>query len=321
MAGRGKGEAPIIIKRKKVIAGGGHHGGAWKVAYADFVTAMMAFFLLMWLLNATTEDQRKGLADYFNPSIPVSRVSGGGNGALNGESVFSEDSAVSNRAGSNSEFPKSKVLEKDGDSSEFDLEGAKEGRGMDDALGAGDGEEAGVGQTVEEAEQQRPTESGQTAEEAAENSLEEVQDRIDAESLQALEGGLSEHIHTRMTPDGLVIELVDADGDPLFNLGSSTPSQLLHNLLEVIGPVLATVSNDMAIVGHTDARAFSVNANYTNWELSTDRALAARRELIKNGISQEQIVQVTGKAATEPFSDDPLAPQNRRIAITLLTQK
>ncbi len=309
MAGRNKGEAPIIIKRKKVIAGGGHHGGAWKVAYADFVTAMMAFFLLMWLLNATTEDQRKGLADYFNPSIPVSRISGGGNGALNGESVFSEDSAVYSRAGSDEEFPKSKVLENDGDSDEFDLNGAKEGRGMDDDLGAGDGEDEG-------AEKNQELNEG-----AAANSLEEVQDQIDAQSVQALEGGLSEHIHTRMTPDGLVIELVDADGDPLFNLGSSTPSTLLHNLLEVIGPVLATVSNDMAIVGHTDARAFSVNANYTNWELSTDRALAARRELIKNGISGEQIVQVTGKAATEPFSDDPLAPQNRRIAITLLTKK
>ncbi len=83
-------QAPIIIKRKKVIAGGGHHGGAWKVAYADFVTAMMAFFLLMWLLNATTEDQRKGLADYFNPSLPIAAVSGGGTDALNGDSVTAE---------------------------------------------------------------------------------------------------------------------------------------------------------------------------------------------------------------------------------------
>ena len=83
--------APIIIKKKKVVAGGGHHGGAWKVAYADFVTAMMAFFLLMWLLNATTEDQRKGIADYFNPTIPISRISGGGSDGLNGSSVFTED--------------------------------------------------------------------------------------------------------------------------------------------------------------------------------------------------------------------------------------
>src|SRR3990167_7503129 len=83
--------APVIIKRKKVIAGGGHHGGAWKVAYADFVTAMMAFFMLMWLLNATTEKQRKGIADYFSPTIPINRVSGGGEGAFGGESVFSEE--------------------------------------------------------------------------------------------------------------------------------------------------------------------------------------------------------------------------------------
>jgi chemotaxis protein MotB len=312
MAGRGKGEAPIIIKRKKVIAGGGHHGGAWKVAYADFVTAMMAFFLLMWLLNATTEDQRKGLADYFNPSIPISRVSGGGNGALGGESVFSEDSAVSNRAGSAEEFPKSKILEEDGNSDEHDYYGDKEGRGMDDELGAGDGADRGASASA--------ASSSGTA--AFDGALEQVQDRIDAETIDALEGGLAQHIHTRMTPDGLVIELVDAEADPLYRLGSSTPSKLLQELIEVVGPVLATVSNDMAIVGHTDARPFSAGANYTNWELSTDRALAARRLLIANGVAGKQIVQVTGKAATEPFmADDPLAPQNRRIAITLLTKK
>ena len=85
------GKRPIIIKRKKIIQGGGHHGGAWKVAYADFVTAMMAFFMLMWLLNATTEKQRKGIADYFNPTIPINRVSGGGEGFFGGDSVFSEE--------------------------------------------------------------------------------------------------------------------------------------------------------------------------------------------------------------------------------------
>ncbi len=97
MAGQSN-AAPVIIKRKKVVGGGGHHGGAWKVAYADFVTAMMAFFLLMWLLNATTEKQRKGLSDYFNPTIPVNRVSGGGDGAFGGESMFSENTKV--KAGS-----------------------------------------------------------------------------------------------------------------------------------------------------------------------------------------------------------------------------
>ena len=95
-----KSNAPIIVKRKKVIAGGGHHGGAWKVAYADFVTAMMAFFMLMWLLNATTEQQRKGLADYFAPTVAVSRTSGGGDGNFGGTDLMSDDTLVrSNRGG------------------------------------------------------------------------------------------------------------------------------------------------------------------------------------------------------------------------------
>ncbi|MHA1128959.1 MAG: flagellar motor protein MotB, partial [Alphaproteobacteria bacterium] len=93
-------QAPIIIiKRKKIVKGGGHHGGAWKVAYADFVTAMMAFFLLMWLLNATTENQRKGLADYFNPTIPIVRVSGGGDGTFGGSSIFSQETLTQNGTG------------------------------------------------------------------------------------------------------------------------------------------------------------------------------------------------------------------------------
>jgi chemotaxis protein MotB len=258
---------------------------------------MMAFFLLMWLLNATTEDQRKGLADYFDPSIPISRVSGGGNGALNGSSVFAENERVQNGAGATDKFPKSKTQENDSDSIDVDLEGPAEGLGLDETAG-------------EDAQAQ-----------AGDDALEDIQEKIDAETIEAMQGSLAEHIHTRMTPDGLVIELVDDDGEPLFNLGSSNPSQLLHDLLEVIGPVLATVSNDMAIVGHTDARPFSANANYTNWELSTDRALAARRMMLASGIPGKQIVQVTGKAATEPFADDPFAAQNRRIAITLLTKK
>jgi chemotaxis protein MotB len=97
--------APVIIKRKKVVSGGGHHGGAWKVAYADFVTAMMAFFMLMWLLNATTEKQRKGIADYFNPTIPINRISGGGEGAFGGDSIFSENTLAKSGTGSSGTKP------------------------------------------------------------------------------------------------------------------------------------------------------------------------------------------------------------------------
>ena len=101
----GNAVAPVIIKRKKVISGGGHHGGAWKVAYADFVTAMMAFFMLMWLLNATTEKQRKGIADYFNPTIPINRISGGGDGAFGGDSIFSENTLAKSGTGASGVRP------------------------------------------------------------------------------------------------------------------------------------------------------------------------------------------------------------------------
>src|SRR6056297_3221594 len=105
MSAQGNSAAPVIIKKKKVIAGDGHHGGAWKVAYADFVTAMMAFFLLMWLLNATTEKQRKGIADYFSPTIPINRVSGGGDGNFGGKSVFSEETLPQNGTGATNRAP------------------------------------------------------------------------------------------------------------------------------------------------------------------------------------------------------------------------
>lgn len=267
--------APIIIKRVKKVTGGGHHGGAWKVAYADFVTAMMAFFLLMWLLNATTEDQRKGLADYFNPSIPISKVSGGGTGALNGSSVSSKDTLVSdtNSAVQNSiETPAVRTVS---------------------------------------------TETQDTTSIAEDKNLTSLATEISDTSALSLEPSLAEHIQTRLTPDGLVVELIDTDGTPLYNVGSAAPSPLLAILLDVIAPILATVENEIAVIGHTDSLGYA-GAGYSNWELSTDRAHAARNQLLKSGVSAKQIVEITGKADTDPLSEDPAAPQNRRIAILLL---
>ncbi|MEE2690796.1 MAG: flagellar motor protein MotB [Pseudomonadota bacterium] len=264
----------IIIKRVKKVSDGGHHGGAWKVAYADFVTAMMAFFLLMWLLNATTEDQRKGIADYFNPSIPISQVSGGGADVLEGSSVFVED------------------------------ELARQGHG---------------------GRQTQPEEVSVKAEEKT-----DVEKRADDGALKAVgadllkrameeEGDiLARHIQTRMTPDGLVIELVEVDGSPLFEVGSSRPSPTMVKLLQVVAGAVAQVANNVAIVGHTDSRPYSGDRNYTNWELSTDRANTARRLMVASGMGVSQVAEVSGKADTEPLTPDPLAPQNRRISITLL---
>ncbi|MEM6466635.1 MAG: flagellar motor protein MotB [Pseudomonadota bacterium] len=128
-----KSNQPIIVKRKKVVAGDGHHGGAWKVAYADFVTAMMAFFLLMWLLNATTEEQRKGLADYFKPTIPVHRTSGGGDGPLGGDSAFAEQVMVQNGTGATRETPSSEDKARG-------IEGSTETQDENDSLTAVDTE-------------------------------------------------------------------------------------------------------------------------------------------------------------------------------------
>ena len=267
----------IIVKKKKVVAAHGHHGGAWKVAYADFVTAMMAFFLLMWLLNATTEDQRKGLADYFNPSIPISRISGGGSAALNGSSVLSEQTLTQDGVGASSHYT-APSLRDDGS-----------GESADDAV-------------------------------SVDAALKEVEEKILEAENSPQGAALADHISTRMTPEGLVVELADNDAAPLFEIGSARPSALLLKLLEVVAPVLAGVVNDIEIVGHTDARPFPGGAGYTNWNLSADRANVSRALLADLGLPDRQIVAVVGKADTELLVDDPLAPGNRRISILLIAR-
>lgn len=265
----------VIIKKVKKISGGGHHGGAWKVAYADFVTAMMAFFLLMWLLNATTEDQRKGIADYFDPSVPISPVSGGGKEVLNGSTIFSNELLTENDTG--------------------------------------DGENASSGAD-------KQTRDDEAAEELArQNELfEELQKELFEQINDKNISGLAKHIQTRVTPEGLVIELVDTDGSPLFELGSAKSSPTMDLLLRVVSDTLILVENEISIVGHTDALAYSNKQNYTNWDLSTDRAHAARRIMIKAGFPNPQISEVAGKADTDPLIEDAFAPQNRRISITIL---
>ncbi len=264
----------IIIKRVKKVTGGGHHGGAWKVAYADFVTAMMAFFLLMWLLNATTEEQRKGIADYFNPTIPISQISGGGSGVLNGSSVFSDDSLAKNGTGSTSTFSPRSSEPKEKSDNKLNADEQK--------------------------------------------ALEGVKQNLLQRALAQDGDSLSRHIQTRMTPEGLVIELVEVDGSPLFEVGSSRPSKTMRRLLEVVANAISIVANDLAIVGHTDSLAYANDRDYSNWELSTDRANMARRLMEAAGMDPRQINEVAGKADTEPLTPDPLAPQNRRISITLL---
>ena len=266
----------VVIKKVKKVSGHGHHGGAWKVAYADFVTAMMAFFLLMWLLNATTEDQRKGIADYFNPTIPVSQVSGGGTGALNGESVFAEKTLAKTGSGGR------KNVQTDTDADKR------------------------AAQQREEAEAKR-----QAAMKALEQNLRAQLNSADAK-------GLARHFQTRISEKGLVIELVEVDGSALFEVGSSTPSPVMRALLDIVAKNLRLITNKISVAGHTDSLSFSTLSNYSNWELSSDRANTARRLMVNAGLEGNQIDEVVGKANTDPLVEDRSAPQNRRISITIL---
>ncbi len=256
-------EPTIIIKRVKKAQGGGHHGGAWKVAYADFVTAMMAFFLLMWLLNATTEEQRKGIADYFNPTIPIAAVSGGGADALNGESVTAETTL-------------SKVSKK----------------------------------TTTDPSQVIPTPGVGDVSETVTAALEKAMSGEAAE--------LSDHISLRLTPEGLVIEVTDREGAPLFASGSAEPSVALVTLSAHIADTLSDVQNGIKITGHTDDVSFRNREGYSNWDLSTDRANTAARLLKLAGKNEGRIREISGKAATQPLFESASDPRNRRISITIL---
>ncbi|NEY91163.1 flagellar motor protein MotB [Tabrizicola oligotrophica] len=275
MAGQGN-AAPVIIKRKKVVQGGGHHGGAWKVAYADFVTAMMAFFMLMWLLNATTEKQRKGIADYFNPTIPVNRVSGGGDGAFGGDSTFTESTLAQN----------------------------------------------GTGATAE-----NPTESDKARGEAAsdgEASADEKKELAAIEQALTAKGGesmtmerLLRHVVTRVTDEGLVIELFDLDGAPLFRPETAEPAAQTAEIAALLAEVLGLSSNDIAVNGHVRSYPITLREDPT-WDLSTERAQVLRQLLEKHKLPGARIARVTGHADRKPATADPTALRNNRIEIVLL---
>ncbi|SDZ78646.1 flagellar motor protein MotB [Rubrimonas cliftonensis] len=282
-----------IIKKKKKVMGGGHHGGAWKVAYADFVTAMMAFFLLMWLLNATSEEQREGLAEYFVQRIPISPVSGGGDGALKGDSLEAMGAkAASGRGAANARE---------------DLDETSSSVSSNDGPSEKPAETDGV--------EQRDAAEGAAGEKAF-SDIESAFESLSGESDVA--DTMLRHIRTRTTPEGLVIEVFDTEGETLFTAGSSEPTPMLRALLGMVASVAKLVDNDVAITGHTDSSPFVVNGDDGNWRLSSDRANGARRALLAEGLDPGRISEVSGKAGTQPLVDDPEDPRNRRVEITLL---
>ena len=268
--------APTIVKRKKVIAGGGHHGGAWKVAYADFVTAMMAFFMLMWLLNATTEQQRKGLADYFAPNIAINRVSAGGSGAFGGNNVFTDETLAQSGTGAR---------------------------------------QPTIGDRPVRTESEIAEDSAAAAQVAALQQIEDILLGRGGESMvseQALR-----HIITRLTQDGLIIEIFDLPDAQLFVGASVEPNPVTVEIAGVLARLFATVTNPVAITGHLRAQPLPMRDDPL-WDLSTGRAAQMRQMLQTGGLNPQRIVQQTGAGDRKPAVGVPTAIRNNRIEVILL---
>jgi chemotaxis protein MotB len=289
-------QRPIVIKKVKKVVGGGHHGGAWKVAYADFVTAMMAFFLLMWLINTTSPEQRRGIAEFFAPAS-VSRVASGAGGLLEGTSFAEEGVRHGHSA------PMAAASEPQYTSN------------ADDQNEAGENTDAGG--------QNNPNEDSltraRTLRETAEFARAEVAIRQAMQDMPDV-AELSRNVIIEQTPEGLRIQIVDQEGRSMFNAGDAQPNERARRLLAAVSTAISQLPNRITISGHTDGsppgRRYA-----SNFELSSARASEARRILQAEGIPADRIYEVAGRADSEPlFSDDPTLPGNRRIAITLLRE-
>jgi chemotaxis protein MotB len=335
-----KGRGTILIRKEEVVEGEAH-GGSWKVAYADFVTAMMAFFLLMWLLNATTEEQRKGLADYFSPNSVLSHNSSGTGQPFGGRTAFSDGAMLSDLGSPQVTVGQQPVVDRvDDDGSEVivqprphrddaeskapDLGGrpppkppppqarnaAPAGPVPVAATSAGRGD---VQRKPTEAELQGELEKRER--QAFEQAAQQIRDAVGNDPQLA---ELARQLAIDMTPEGLRVQIRDADREPMFPFGSAVPNDKARLLLQKVAPVLARMTQDISIAGHTDAAPFA-GSGRTNWELSADRANATRRLLVDSGLQEARIRSVTGNAERDlAVPSDPLAAANRRIAIVVL---
>lgn len=269
---------PIVVKRIKKAAHG-HHGGAWKIAYADFVTAMMAFFLLMWLLGSTTKGDLEGISDYFSTPLKVAMEGGSGSG-------FSQ--SVIKGGGRDLTRTVGQVQEVD----------AEKGR-------------------------RRPSLNAARLEvlKADRMSLSRLKRRVEEAIARTPKlAELADQIRLEMTSDGLLIQIVDSQKRPMFASGSPVVNDYMRELLRSIGGLLNDVDNPVSLTGHTDSAPYAGGARgYSNWELSTDRANASRRELISGGMAPARVLRVSGLGDVVPLDKlEPSDPMNRRIGIVVL---
>ncbi|MBI1262366.1 MAG: flagellar motor protein MotB [Rhizobiales bacterium] len=296
-------EAPIIYKKIKKAAHV-HHGGAWKIAYADFVTAMMAFFLLMWLISMTTPEQKQGLADYFAPAN-VSRSTSGANGVMGGTAFDQEGARMPGSAPQISKNVSIPDPTKNPDTQDRKVSSSSDGNsnGTQSMQKVADGTSA-TGMS-------RDDMNFRSAAESIRQAIEENPDLAE----------MSKNILIDQTPEGLRIQLVDEDGRAMFPSGHAEPYERTRQLLQTVAKILLTLPNRISISGHTDAVPYRGAPGYSNWELTADRANAARRIIENAGIQRDRIYQVVGKADTEPlFPEDPYMSANRRLAIVLLRE-
>ncbi|TCP35936.1 flagellar motor protein MotB [Sphingomonas sp. BK235] len=280
----------IIYKKIYIEGGGGHHGGAWKVAYADFVTAMMAFFLLLWLLGATTEKQRKGIADYFAPTlIDKKRVGIGGNGLFGGESLTSK-MKMGPKAGM-SDIRAIAIVTSTPPVAEVKGFGTK-------------GSLRSLSQATKE-----------DAKNFAKLRDEVMKRIVETKALARL----AKHIRFTMTPQGLRIDLVDDADYSMFALGTTALEPEAAELIGLVARGIKDMPNPIMIRGHTDSLPWGDPRAMNNWMLSSGRAEATRRRLALAGLPEARFNRIEGVADREPMiADHPQDPRNRRVAITLL---
>ena len=282
-------ESAVMIKKVKKVVGGGHHGGAWKVAYADFVTAMMAFFLLMWLINTTSPEQKLGIADYFAPAS-VSQSNSGNGGILGGTS-----------------------LGKDGFKSDGSAPVVNNAAPQSDSNDQNS--QSGSSSATESAELKAAQAAEQASFMSAAASLRQAM-----QSMPEL-AELSKQVIVDQTPEGLRIQLIDQEGRSMFENGSSNPNERARVLLRAVTGIVDKLPNRVLIAGHTNAQDSVSRVGDNDWSLSANRADGARRVMQQFGMDVDRVAQVAGKASSEPlFPDDPTLPGNRRISITLLRE-
>ena len=289
-APHGTNQPPKIIYKKIYIEGhGGHHGGAWKVAYADFVTAMMAFFLLMWLLGATNEKQRKALADYFSPTlVQMKENSAGSNGIFGGDSMTSKDSYAHRAAQTGT-------------------------RSMTIPVEAIGGDQVGTGT--------KGTLKDKAALSAEDRKNFETMKRQVMSAMQSSPSlsKLSSHVRFVRTDNGLRIDLLDDADYSMFDVGTTQLEPKASALIGLIARTIASTANPIMIRGHTDSLGYGDPLAMNNWMLSSARAEATRRRLAAGGIGETRFNRIEGVADREPMIKDNAAdPRNRRVAITLL---